>query len=139
MNRDILFRGKNIYDNRFYYGNYKYQKQDAYLNHSHYIDVGNQKYLYPVYQETIGQYTGLNDKNGVKIFEGDVLKLNTRNAIYVVFWHISCSTFFMKIIDGENITYCRFGDIHKINLKLKIIGNIHDNSELLTVGGGSVR
>ncbi len=84
---------------------------------------------FSVIPETVGQYTGLTDKNGNKIFEGDIIKhfnnpLSLSYDVYQVFF---------------NETRCMFmGRLHKSwaaelrpNLKYEIIGNIYDNPELI--------
>ena len=72
--------------------------------------------------ETVGQYTGLTDKNGVKIFEGDILKF--RSGIYSVEWDNEHSKFLQR--DGQ---FSR--ELHIWIAKSEIVGNIHDNPELL--------
>ena len=122
--REILFRGKHS-DNKWYYGS---------------LIVGNNKKVYisscgeafpiEVYPETVGQFTGLTDKNGKRIFEGDIMSGKFSNY---VFWYDedekgfcygksykdlcrhSCSSYAMSISESE----------------IDIIGNIHDNPELL--------
>jgi len=95
---------------------------DDYISyHASYYD-----YVYQIYdlldKETVGQYTGLNDKNGNKIFEGDILKLGTGKIRYVfygitTFRHTNYEAY-AKEFDHKDIGY-------------EIIGNIHDNPELL--------
>ena len=79
--------------------------------------------------ETIGQYTGLTDKNGTKIFEGDIVKIHYEGAIWsnnreVVFeegqWFFKDNTTTQKSYIGA------WG-----NSVVEVIGNIHDNPELL--------
>ena len=97
-----------------------------------------------VIPETIGQYTGLTDKNGVKIFEGDILK-GWRNSLYVVkfgYFIDDAIAFILEPDELEEIEpvlgwYCqevrtnqKFGFYEDMS-HLEIISNIYDNSELL--------
>ena len=78
----------------------------------------------PVVPETVGQYTGLTDKNGKKIFEGDIVKWNINFAIV---WQ-DCKFVIKKDINAKPYDYvlsCFDGT------EFEVIGNIHDNPELL--------
>ena len=74
-----------------------------------------------VIQETVGQFTGLTDKNGKKIFEGDIVALRTSRTHEVKY---ADGGFYME---GTAIPM-RHAD------KFEVIGNIHDNPELLEGG-----
>lgn len=83
--------------------------------------------------ETIGQYTGLTDKNGEKIFEGDILEFSDR--LVFVYWHthLGCwDSNFLKFTNKENSR----DDMSPLNWshKGKVIGNIHDNLESMKGG-----
>lgn len=83
------------------------------------------KYYAEVQKETVRQYTGLIDKNGKKIFEGDIVK-NKYGNIYKIFYEDCC----LRIEDtyGNRIQTVQGAINH---FEVEIIGNIHDNPELL--------
>ena len=76
--------------------------------------------------KTIEQYTGLTDKNGKKIFEGDILK-GSWNTVLIVFYDDISASYRVKTPLGSEREISYYGDQNH----LEIIGNIHDNPELL--------
>lgn len=73
----------------------------------------------------IGQYTGLKDKNGTKIFEGDIIKINEQYTRVVRYSEVKAS--FVTCDENQWIGYLKDYDEHPI----RVIGNIYDNPELL--------
>ena len=139
--REILFRGKQKDNNEWIEGYYAIQSNHACfaseLKYTHFIfkDIfldfnlgGLQEF--EVIPETVGQYTGLTDMNGKKIFEGDVLEFSDR--LVVVFWrsNLGCwDSEFLKFTNRENSRDSMLPSNWKY--KSKVIGNIHDNPEVL--------
>lgn len=81
---------------------------------------------YVVYSDTVGQYTGLTDKNGKKIFEGDIIE-NIDGRSIVFFDKIPCGLY-MRFLDAYDDTPL---DMSEMWDDPEVIGNIHDNPELL--------
>ena len=131
--REILFRGKRMDNGEWVYGNYGFN--DTFTAENHYI-FQNKAWEFFVDPATVGQYTGLTDKNGKKIFEGDILRITWsvtgRKPVHELHSVVySKSGFFTKkdgVLKGQVSNYacsnCK-------GLTVEIIGNIHDNPELL--------
>ena len=94
---------------------------------------------YPVYADTVGQYTGFTDKNGAKIFEGDILAfddMDDSKGIYEVFWDGNNGKFAIAASGNRNYVddFELFDELFERNEYFKwftVIGNIYDSPELL--------
>lgn len=77
--------------------------------------------------ETVGQFTGMTDKNGTRIFEGDILNGPDWGEYksYKVFWDVNLFSFLL----GNGYSECSLDEI--CQSRCEVIGNIHDNKELL--------
>lgn len=150
--REILFRGKLISTGEWAYGNLNRTIKGTNIITPDETLIGKYGAVIP---ETVGQYTGLTDKNGKKIFEGDIIR-------YADMYDYNC---YLESLDNtEAYDKCDFGDIWTVdevvygikigypafdlnkhewdcnglselnesgNYFYEIIGNIHDNLELL--------
>jgi len=140
MDRNILFRGKDVKTGKWYFGFYYKTLGKHYILGWTEPDSDSQQ-LREVIPETVGQFTGLSDKNGVKIFEGDILRANSdvtspdENEIYKVDWNNKTAQFaFYYLYKGKNVIvdgFEFFDGFWDIENGFEIIGNIHDNPELL--------
>lgn len=127
--REILFRGK---------GNKKYNDGGWYYGVPIQCSDGDWQICTncskrTVIAKTIGQYTGLTDKNGKKIFEGDVVSTDLKRPYNIVVFRDGCFMFncndgnqdyydiMLPILQSEHTRY-EYGEV---------IGNIYDNPELL--------
>lgn len=169
--RDIKFRGKRIDNGEWvegYYYKAKYYRTDDelcdYITVPHPKEYNEPSSHYIVNPDTVGQYTGLTDKNGKKIFEGDIVKHNDfdeteytsvvkfgeyeQDGSYGEYAPTECIGFYVEV---NNFTcpdwcenkpeyfsdYLRQQNILKIANKCEVIGNIHDNPELMKGGDGN--
>ena len=125
--REILFRGKCKTDNKWLYGFPYVTRKNAVKINWYCSEFGSMK-TDEVAPETIGQYTGLTDKNGVRIFEGDIVERVSDGERAVISW-LKYSACFGLSFDG----WCCGFDNYDDNLPsdFEVIGNIHDNSEIL--------
>lgn len=118
--REILFRGKRKDNGEWVEGFFvnlwmvHYKRYDPLINDAH---TGRS---YDVDPETVGQFTGLTDKNGKKIFEGDLVKIVVQVPEVVEY---KDGGFFPFVIKGWE---CEFDAD-----QYEVVGNIHDNPELL--------
>lgn len=131
--REILFRGKTQQHTRWIYGDLNHYMCDDGL-----FIAENGHSMHRVFKETVGQFTGLTDKNGKKIFEGDVCRFrewSKGNMCWIGEVHYEHQQF---VISGNPNEECespftlvmsRF-----VPENIEVIGNIHDNPELLKGG-----
>ena len=75
------------------------------------------------------QSTGLKDKNGKEIFEGDILDYKGRKAL--VRWHGSYASFIYRFVDEPHKRKAEWKPLYLAYMKCEIIGNIYENTELL--------
>lgn len=81
---------------------------------------------------TVGQFTGLTDKNGKKIFEGDILAMKGMEKL-IIEGVVRYGTFNCTCCHGVYGWFVDGGDIRDAAYMCEVIGNIHDNPELLEV------
>jgi len=137
--RDIKFRGKRIDGKGWVYGYLVENENDiyrAFIVTSARWDIDEngctdllETELYEVIPETIGQYTGLHDKNDKKIYEGDISKVKGFNYPQKVVFEDKSCCFSIISSESDDVYYGIYED--KGKRPCEIIGNIYDNPELL--------
>lgn len=137
MKREILFRVWDIVEKC-------YLPEDVYciLNRTEFGAFGQMIKDWRDYKEgewfyddsqILEQFTGLADKNGVKIFEADVLSSKSPYRYYVKYKDTAFYVYHCEIKDLDKTPY-RWGLLSRFNelgIEIEVIGNIHDNPELL--------
>lgn len=145
MNREIKFRGVSVVSNKFVLGSLislgdgyviakssnivgQTSSDDVFLSYSNEeVDI--------VFPDTIGQYTGLQDKNGKEIYEGDIVKAPLLDPIFGDIIKDAFCNAEIRFNKGSFVVGY-YGSNHNIYLsdlydKVEVIGNIFDNKELL--------
>lgn len=122
--KEVKFRGKRLTDGAWIYGSLVNIEEDRYavlpvINTMRDETIA----MYEVDPDTVGQYTGLKDKNGKEIYEGDIIEVDWLGEPSIVKWYK----------DGFMAYPYRSIGYHlcEVVADCKVIGNIHDNPELI--------
>ena len=130
--REILFRGKRIDNGEWVFGSYEFEprRKGAFAqtiseldSERHYIVSKKNYEFWEVIPETVGEYTGLTDKNGKRIFEGDIL--SDGDDTYKVVFDEGVFR-----IENSNYTTGLYVAIYMEKIG-EVIGNVYDNPEML--------
>lgn len=116
--REIKFRGKH--KNDWIYGYSIEQKPDGTI----FIINSEDGMWYEVDKNTIGQYTGLKDKNGKEIYEGDIFNLGDNRILYIVEW-------FDTGLKGIQMRTNSTVELKYWQSEIRVIGKVYENLELL--------
>ena len=128
--REFLLRGKRT-DNGEWVKGYLYITHiGAHEIGSYDAEINIERVTFDVIPETVGQYTGLTDKNGKRIFEGDIVSLVKHDGLIYKVVYVPCR---YELVNSKGVN-CFVLDIYKSE-NIEVIGNIHDNPELL---GGEI-
>ena len=136
--REILFRGKRVDNGEWIYG-YYIKATHHWHNHGIHEDWiatdtvqnggwCNVRGKYAVIPDTIGQFTGITDENSNKVFDGDILKNEYEKNKYQYFKVYYCNITHSWLVENK---YGMLGKLYNVIGDIEIIGNIHDNPELL--------
>jgi len=137
--REILFRAKRIMSGEWVFGgimmtfhpNFPHKSEvDFWEGKGNcYCICANNRDIF-VEQETIGQYTGVKDKNGVRVFEGDIVRTQFGRLVRIEYRTLEGFVGFdMTAIESEHERPWSSTAWHSGNIE--VVGNIHDGSELL--------
>lgn len=133
--REIIFRGKLTANGEWSEGNLQIAKNGVAIITPDETVIGSYGQVVP---ESVGEYTGICDKNGTKIFEGDIISIPfeedrspwEESCIYYengeVYFCAEHHGWYVRFYDDDTLSLWEYDE-----LDVEVIGNIHDNPELL--------
>ncbi|EJA0792813.1 hypothetical protein MQB54_001419 [Listeria monocytogenes] len=137
--REIEFRAKRIDNGEWVYGNLMQfedsatfifadeRKGASTLTYAHFI-INN---MHAIDEKNVGQYTGLKDKNGKKIFEGDIV-INSKGQIGYIAFLVQEAGFVVVLKNSDyRLGHRNTNECYEKATHHKVIGNMHENPELL--------
>lgn len=127
--RESLFRGKRKDNGEWICGDLLQDVESGICAIVSYVNLGgnihdlSESCIFAVIPETVGQYTGLTDKNGTKIFEGDIVRYG--DTIHEVVFEQRNGTAYFGLVysESETLPFGHYQDLRQI----EVIGNIYDN------------
>ena len=126
MNREIKFRGRND-RHGWLTGHYFVNRGVHFIAEDRIANPLNTWEDYSVDPETVGQYTGLKDRNGKEIYWGDLLK--SGDVIFEVWWSEDTLCYMLDMVNPFKEMAARMSDLNIAGME--VIGNRWDNPELL--------
>ena len=132
MNRIMKFKGKRKDNEEWTYGNLIIDENKYYIClgiNEHIKRDDYAIYMVEVVAGTIGQFTGLYDKNGKEIYEDDIVYVISEDENAFILWLNENAKFILEFDDWFSDFDCYYGK------DLEVIGNIYDNKNLLEKGG----
>ena len=145
--REILFRGKRLQGGNWVEGYFfksdisKKERESGKATMiftpdcDTFIMVPECHNSFMVVYDTVGQYTGLKDKNGKRIFEGDICRNTRTGEIVSVKWHGTMAGYVWNKRRADGFLF-DFGELFRACDKYEVIGNVNDNPEMLKGGEG---
>lgn len=128
--REIRYRGIGIAERKWVFGSLWFDTR----NKATLIWSEEVEYWVRVDPATVGQYTGLKDKNGKEIYEGDVIRSplsEDKTRPHRIFYYTGNAAFMGALVDRKELCYLRLDQDWIYKFGKEVIGNIHDNPELI--------
>lgn len=132
--REIKFRGKRVHSKRWVNGYYIFQYNQHYIFEVDGLN-GSKVIKHEVEPKTIGQYTGIKDKNGVEIYEGNIVEYDNGIKAYVIFKEGGFCGYDSSATSSDEaytlLSCTEENPFDGFDFELEVIGNIHDKTNKL--------